>query len=72
MNSDRKTHIDDSIEVEWWVQGEYRGTKRIGRESIVGMFLSGNVTDVPSKLADMEDDINAIAPGSCTVHQDGG
>ena len=54
--------MTDYIEVDFYVCGVYRGKRKIGRKSICGMLLSGDLEGGLNKVSEMVDDLNQI-PG---------
>ena len=53
---------DEYIDVDWYVCGVYKGKRKVGKNSICGMFLTGDVSGALNKTSDMTDEINTI-PG---------
>jgi len=54
--------VENMIEVNFYVCGIYRGKRKIGRHSICGALLSGNMAEGLSKTREMIDELNQI-PG---------
>jgi len=57
-----KARNDDFIEADFYVCGVYRGKMKVGKHSICGAYLSGDMSGMLKGLQSMEKEINQL-PG---------
>lgn len=51
----------EDIEVDFYVMGQYKGKRRVGKNSVAGLAATGNLVGAMRKVAEMQEEVKRIA-----------